>query len=1024
MSKIVLQLMLTFVLLLSQIILPEYALGSGPPPPPPPGTVPAFTGSATGHTLLLSQGGTLTAWGNNEYGQCGYEGEAVGADNPYYFPKFAKITQVAAGGAHSLALDDEGKIWSWGNNAHNQLGRTTSDKILEKIDDFPLKIKQIAAGENHSVALDENGNVWTWGDNSYMQLGYGGTSAQPQMLDLPETAKFIAAGNNNTLIIGNSNKVYSCGDNAYGQLGDSDTIAPCSDLAVVKLPERLIVHKVALGSSHAIAYVEDESGKKSIYAWGNNRSHQLGVEGLEQSALPLEIYTSANITDIFAGNQRNIVEAGAEVCWGTGLAYHKPTTDDWTYDYTEDVLEEPTERNMSRSIIAVGTTETVARSVYEIEVNGSGEYSSYRLAVLSPTNDLYYSDLFNNPEYTICLNFIEFTKTALDATDIGIEYPLGGQVPYVAYVNSRECKIIFDRYSFNESQTGIISPQQSLSSYIAIDAITTNMKVVTNAIRLWYYGSSNWSIIPNNGETIVANEGSENGSIFYISINPVTHWKVFPFYSMGETNGVNGDWHLGMTFSNLPKGVTVSDMNFGENGLVWKKVTLSGNTLMDYDSTRRINITYLYQSLNSDISPNIKMSDVDKSGIYAITGYVEFTAVDDPENITISSDAPIILGKENGAKITAKISGGTFETSVEHNPDNWILVGAQDGVKVSSVKLVDNVTAELTLSGSSSNIYSSDNEIKLLCKGSEYSDSMDYTTMTATDLLSENAITFKKQTRPRSGNGGTTITIPTANPIGGTVVVGTKLVLTTPYSSGKIYYTTDATTPTANSTLYTGPIVLDKNMTVRYIVINDGRTSNVGSQTYTVRMPKVQLMDNASSIRYINGYADGTFKPDQIITRYEMIEYLNNILDIENTGTNKQFPDVSVQYKDAVDLFVGAGIIDGFDDGNFKGGQGLTRAEFVKIMATILNLDIKDAESNFSDTKGHWADKFIAAFSKLGYIKGYENYTFKPDKEISRAEFVAIINRILKVNLIDLPQKYTDLQANHWAYKDIMTVTQ
>lgn len=124
--------------------------------------------------------------------------------------------------------------------------------------------------------------------------------------------------------------------------------------------------------------------------------------------------------------------------------------------------------------------------------------------------------------------------------------------------------------------------------------------------------------------------------------------------------------------------------------------------------------------------------------------------------------------------------------------------------------------------------------------------------------------------------------------------------------------------------------------------------------------------------------------------------------------------DVSVAY------FQSANVIDGFEDGTFKGEQGLTRAEFVKIMINILKLDIKDGKSTFNDMSGYWSEKYIAEFTKLGYLKGYDDGTFKPDMRMTRAEFVAIINRIIKAKTTSVPQVFTDLPSTHWAYNDIM----
>src|SRR5690606_9354298 len=87
---------------------------------------------------------------------------------------FANIVSATGGDSHSLALDDQGVIWSWGENYYGQLGDgTTNTRTLPK----PLsvfndhKIVAIAGADDYSIALDEDGSVWSWGYNYYGQLG-------------------------------------------------------------------------------------------------------------------------------------------------------------------------------------------------------------------------------------------------------------------------------------------------------------------------------------------------------------------------------------------------------------------------------------------------------------------------------------------------------------------------------------------------------------------------------------------------------------------------------------------------------------------------------------------------------------------------------------------------------------------------------------------------------------------------------------------------------------------------------------
>ena len=286
-------------------------------------------------------------------------------------------------------------------------------------------------------------------------------------------------------------------------------------------------------------------------------------------------------------------------------------------------------------------------------------------------------------------------------------------------------------------------------------------------------------------------------------------------------------------------------------------------------------------------------------------------------------------------------------------------------------------------------------------------------------------ITFKKQIRTSSSgsSNNTTIATPTSNHKSGNVSIGTKLELSTSYKDGKIYYTLDGTTPSLNSTLYTGAIPIDKSMTLKYIVVSNGKASPVVSQTFTVELPKTNWKENSAQIRYIAGYEDNTFKPDTAISRYEMLTALHLLLELEKSDSIKEFPDVPTEYKDIVSLFASSGIVEGYDDGEFKGEQGLTRAEFVKILSIIFGTEKSDSTSLFSDVSGHWAESYIADFAKHGYLQGYDDGLFHPNDIITRAEFVAIINRIIKSNSEPLNNTFIDLSPDHWAYADITKAT-
>lgn len=252
-----------------------------------------------------------------------------------------------------------------------------------------------------------------------------------------------------------------------------------------------------------------------------------------------------------------------------------------------------------------------------------------------------------------------------------------------------------------------------------------------------------------------------------------------------------------------------------------------------------------------------------------------------------------------------------------------------------------------------------------------------------------------------------------------TVARNSKLTLDVP-EGYTLRYTTDGSTPTKDSPVYKDGILITGNMTVKVLSDKDGK---VTAFQYRVENAGYQLKNDAGKIKYMTGYANGLFKPDTAITRYELIDVLAPLLDKEDVAVGNLLRDVAAGKEDLIAFFNSAGIIEGYPDGTFGGGRGLTRAEFVVVMSRVLKLDITGTgETVLSDVAGDWSEKYVNAFTRAGYVDGYPDGTFKPNKEITRAEAVVLINKVLGVQKQNRPASFGDLPAEHWAFEDIMTV--
>lgn len=179
---------------------------------------------------------------------------------------------------------------------------------------------------------------------------------------------------------------------------------------------------------------------------------------------------------------------------------------------------------------------------------------------------------------------------------------------------------------------------------------------------------------------------------------------------------------------------------------------------------------------------------------------------------------------------------------------------------------------------------------------------------------------------------------------------------------------------------------------------------------------------------YMRGYPDGTFRPDASMTRGEMASMLRRLVDAEALSLKTPFKDVGEDawYAEDIALLVERKVVSGYPDGSFRPDEEITRAEFAQILANLKHLEEKK-DTRFTDLAGNWAKEAIAAVEEKGWVRGYPDETFRPRGAVTRAEAVAIVNRMLdlkiKEDLKDEWSPWSDLSADHWAYGDILSAT-
>ena len=184
---------------------------------------------------------------------------------------------------------------------------------------------------------------------------------------------------------------------------------------------------------------------------------------------------------------------------------------------------------------------------------------------------------------------------------------------------------------------------------------------------------------------------------------------------------------------------------------------------------------------------------------------------------------------------------------------------------------------------------------------------------------------------------------------------------------------------------------------------------------------------------YINGYPDGTVQPDGYITREEIAAIIYRIKDnSEYKATGEVFPDVEQERWSAseIECMAEQGVILGYPDGSFKPENNLTRAEFAALIYRFAEIEPEESENPLIDLMDtHWAYKEIKALCDEGLVQGYEDGSFRPENNITRAEVMTVINKLLGrcpseeyVKSLDI-NPFSDLDIDEWYYTTVLEAT-
>jgi len=274
--------------------------------------------AAVDRSAVVSEDNLIWSFGQGFMGELGlaYKTQQSYPEPISHVAKDLKWKAVACGGEHTLALTDNGELWSWGANELGQLGQGHTKMV-----DRPAKVltsqkwTMIAAGLSHSIALSEYGEIYTWGGNWAGQLGI----PRPEDFTVPcmvqkeglPTFKFVTAGDACSAAITTAGDVFVWGSGGQGRLGLGNTLSFTVPEQVKELTQ---ISQISISSNHGLAL----SDRLDLYAWGAAHNGELGYGEKRRQLKPVLIPTKERFTHVRAGHEYSLAISERGSLWGWG----------------------------------------------------------------------------------------------------------------------------------------------------------------------------------------------------------------------------------------------------------------------------------------------------------------------------------------------------------------------------------------------------------------------------------------------------------------------------------------------------------------------------------------------------------------------------------------------------------------------------------------------------------------------------------------------------------------------------------
>ena len=272
------------------------------------------------HSVCLDNDGNVFTFGSNEFGQLGISKDKDRLKSTH-FPRKVNLPpckEVSCGCEFTICLTEDGLVYSFGNNDHGQLGLGNdelyyiSPKLIKSLKD----IKLIECGPNNTFCKSLNDDIYCSGRNDYGQLGLENNEDQntPILCSslLNEDIVDIGCSGEHTLVLTSNGDVLSCGNNTYGNLGRKT--GSNYSTTFQKIENLSEITRIECGYEHSMCI----DVNNDLYVFGYNRFGQLGLGDIESRYIPIKHPSLSNIIDISKGGYHTFVKTSNNEIYAFG----------------------------------------------------------------------------------------------------------------------------------------------------------------------------------------------------------------------------------------------------------------------------------------------------------------------------------------------------------------------------------------------------------------------------------------------------------------------------------------------------------------------------------------------------------------------------------------------------------------------------------------------------------------------------------------------------------------------------------